>query len=308
MESAYLKTLMEVARTGNISRAAENLCITQSAASRRIKFLEEQYGYQLLDRSGPVLIPTEAGKIVFEKAQRVIALENDLRNELKKIGEQARISFACTRPFGIACLPAIVKKFMGKYEGKSNLRMSFEMPPNILEGMRENRHDVVVVEHWEQIDFSSFSTAALAEDEMVFISAPQLDLGTPFVEVDQLVGQRLYRRREDCCSGKLLARNMRVIGRDIAEFDKVLIYDDLHVIMDSVLAGEGIAFISRCLVENYLAQGVLLEHRVEGFVHGRSRTLAVNRASLPTKQLRYFVTCILKTLALAPITVDQMLA
>ncbi len=308
MELVYLRTLIEVTRTGNISRAAEKLCITQSAASRRIKYLEEHYGCPLLDRSGPVVTPTEAGRIVFEKARVMLALENDLRNELKTIVEQGRISFACTRPFGIACLPVIVKKFMGKYEGRSDLRLNFEMPPTILQGLRESRHDVVVVEHWEAIDFSSFSTAALAEDEMVFISAPQLGLGTPTVEVDQLVGQRLYRRREDCCSGKLLTRNMHVIGRDIAEFGKVLIYDDLHVIIDSVLAGEGIAFISRCLVENYLAQGSLLEHRVEGFVHGRSRTLAVNRASLPTKQLRYFIACILKALALTPSTADQMFA
>ncbi len=308
MESAYLKTLMEVARTGNISRAAEKLCITQSAASRRIKHLEEHYGCPLLDRSGPVLTPTEAGKIVFEKAQRMIDLENDLKNELIKIGERARISFSCTRPFGIACLPAIMKRFMGKYEGKSDLRLAFEMPSQILQGLRDNRHDLVVVEHWESIDFSSFATATLVEDEMVFVSAPRLGIGAPFVEVDHLFDHRLYRRREDCCSGKLLARNMQAIGRGLDEFDKVLIYDDLHVIIDSVLAGEGIAFISRCLVENHLALGALLEHRVKGFIHGRSRTLAVNRASLPTKQLRYFITCILEALALAPKTVDQMLA
>ncbi len=43
MESLYLKTLVEVVRTGSLSRAAETLHVTQPAVSRRIKFMEDQY-------------------------------------------------------------------------------------------------------------------------------------------------------------------------------------------------------------------------------------------------------------------------
>ena len=58
MELLYLKTLVEVVRTGSLSRAADILCVTQPAVSRRIKFLEDQYGYELLDRSGHRLRPS----------------------------------------------------------------------------------------------------------------------------------------------------------------------------------------------------------------------------------------------------------
>lgn len=67
MELAYLKTLLEMVDTGSFSKAADNLYVTQSAVSRRIKFMEDQYGYPLLDRSGPNLLLTDAGTVVADQ-------------------------------------------------------------------------------------------------------------------------------------------------------------------------------------------------------------------------------------------------
>jgi len=58
MELVYLRTFVQSLEAGSFSKAADALCVTQSAVSRRIKFLEDQYGYPLLDRSGPLLAAT----------------------------------------------------------------------------------------------------------------------------------------------------------------------------------------------------------------------------------------------------------
>lgn len=297
MESTYLKTFVEVVHSGNFSKAAEALFVTQSAVSRRVKYMEDQYGTMLLNRSGPVLQPTEAGWLVYEKARRMLALESELAKGLQTINDRKSLAFACTRPFGITFLPGIIKSFTGRYEGKIDIRLSFEMPHKALEGLRENRHDIIVVEHWEKIDFSPFSTLRLGIDEMLFVSAPQLGLSAPEVAVDDLLRQRLYRRKEDCCSGKLLAFNMMAIGRDPHEFGNILIYDDLHVIIESVCAGEGIAFVSSSLVAKELEQGKLRGHRVEGFCHSRRRTIAYRDELLQSQPLRYFINCVSNTFA-----------
>ena len=54
MDTRYLKTLQAVLESGSFSRAADDLNITQSAVSRRIRFMEDQYGMPLIDRSGGV--------------------------------------------------------------------------------------------------------------------------------------------------------------------------------------------------------------------------------------------------------------
>jgi LysR family transcriptional regulator, transcriptional activator of the cysJI operon len=292
METIYLRTFLEVVRHGSFSKAAEILFVTQSAVSRRIRFMEEQYGCQLIDRSGPLLKPTAAGAVVYENAWQMLELESSLASQLQKLKQRPSLSFACTRPFGIASLPDILKKFMNRFNGEVDIKVSFEMPPQALQGLREGRHDLIVLEHWDRIDFSPARQIPLGTDEMIFISSPQLGIPGPFATVDDLICRRLYRRREDCCSGKLLNANMTAIGRDPGEFDTILLYDDLHVIIESVRAGEGIAFISRSLVVGDIDRGELREHRVEGFSHVRSRTLAYRDDIVQNKSVRRFIDCL----------------
>jgi len=292
MESTYLKTFVEVVRCSNFSKAAESLHVTQSAVSRRIKFMEDQYGTLLIDRSGPLLRPTEAGQLVYEKARQMLELEGELASELQQLNGLSPLNFACTRPFGIAYFPAIMQKYMRKYEGKVDIRLSFATPPEALAGLRENSHDIIVIEHWDMVDFSPFGTIGLGEDEMIFVSSPKLGLPAPGVTIDELLSHRLYRRRDDCCSGKMLAFNLAAIGLDPNAFKNVLLYDDLHVIIELVSAGEGIAFLSKSLVDRQLKGGDLREHKVDGFGHSRKRTLAYREANCNNQPLRHLITCI----------------
>jgi LysR family transcriptional regulator, transcriptional activator of the cysJI operon len=299
METEYLRTFLETVRHGSFSKAAEVLYVTQSAVSRRIKFLEEQYGCQLIDRTGQMLKPTAAGALVYENAWQMLELEGSLAAQLQKINRRPSLHFACTRPFGIASLPDILKTFMNRFNGEMDIKVSFEMPPHALQGLREGQYDMIVLEHGDRIDFSPAREIPLGTDEMIFVSAPQLKIPGPVTSVDDLVRRRLYRRREDCCSGKLLNANMKAIGRDPGEFGTILLYDDLHVIIESVRAGEGIAFISRSLVDKDIEQGVLHEHRVEGFNHMRSRTLAYRGDIVRNKAMRRFIDCLTEPFGVA---------
>lgn len=291
MESTYLKTFVEVVHCGSFSKAAKTLAVTQSAVSRRIKFIEDQYGTILLDRSGPLLCPTEAGRLVNEKARHILEIEGELVNELHRMNVRPPVRFACTRPFGIAFLPAIMKKLIGRYEGKFDFTLCFETPSEALEGLREKRHDIIVIEHWDEIDFTPYDTISLGADEMIFISSPSLGLPAPLISVDELVCQRLYRRKKDCCSGRMLSSNMAAIGRDPNEFDNMMLYDDLHIIIESVCAGEGIAFISRSIVASQIEDGKLIEHKVGGFCHSRRRTLAYQNNNRHNQLIHDFITC-----------------
>ena len=299
IELGHLRTFFEVVRSGSFSKAADILFVTQSAVSRRIKLLEERYGCRLIDRSGPVLKPTKAGKIVYEKARQMLELEKDLDKQIHELNKRPVLAFACTRPFGSAYLPDILKRFMARYEGKIDFHLSLVTPPSALQGLRDNEFDLIVLEHWDSIDFAPFAAVGIGTDTMVFVSAPSLGLSVPEIAVDDLIPHRLYRRKEDCCSGKLLAHNMAAIGRDPREFSNILLFDDLHVIIESVLAGEGIAFLSRSLVHSHLEEGRLREHRVSGFTHERSRTLAYRHQNDRGEAFNYFLICIFDTFGLA---------
>lgn len=300
MESVYLKTLIETVNSGSLSKAAENLCISPSAASRRIKFLEEQYGYELLDRSGPVLKPTQAGSLVLNKALQLLDIERELLHGLSEMDSKPRIAFCCTPAFGIAYLPGILKDFMLGNDDMSDLKFFFKMPEIVVKGMKENLYDLAVIEHCACLDLNEFMTFQLPDDEMIFVSAPSLGIENNITDIDVILPQRLYSRNEGCCSKVFLDLNMQNIGRDSREFKQMIIFDDLHLIIKAVLDGEGVAFISRSVVAHYLESGLLHAHRIKGFRHDRQRTFVLNNTIQIHNKLVNFINCIFAAFLLPP--------
>ncbi|KAB2344945.1 LysR family transcriptional regulator [Actinomadura rudentiformis] len=71
-ELSALELLLAVVRLGSMGRAADELGITQPAASGRIKSMERQLGVALLERSPRGSRPTKAGSLVAEWAQQVM--------------------------------------------------------------------------------------------------------------------------------------------------------------------------------------------------------------------------------------------
>jgi LysR family transcriptional activator of nhaA len=67
-----------VAKEGHLTRAANQLHVSQSALSSQIRKLEEQFGYDLFIREGKTLILTELGTVVLNYAEGIFALGNEL--------------------------------------------------------------------------------------------------------------------------------------------------------------------------------------------------------------------------------------
>lgn len=277
MQLECFKTLVKTLGLGSFSKAADDLFVTQSTVSRRIQFLEDHYGAQLIDRSGQVLVPTDIGKIVLEKAQRILSLERDLAQQIQSMKENPGIRFCCTPAFGIAYLPEIMKSFMLSHSAISGVKFFFELPENVLEGLRNGSFQAGVIEHFEPYDLEGFDVVELPDDELVFISAPHLNLDER-TTMDDLIMHDLYIRKEGCCSSRLLAYNLNGIARNRAEFPRTIVCDDLHLIIDTVCEGNGVTFVSRSLVDQKIQQGLLREHRLPGFKHFQKRTLLLSRS------------------------------
>ena len=276
VESVYLKTLVEVVRTGSLSRAAEILCVTQPAVSRRIKFLEDQYGCSLLDRTGPKLRATESGRMVCQKAKALLAIEAELEAGLHRIEGKSRLSFSATPAFGTAHLPAVLQQFMATCGDSADLKFTFSMPNEILQGLGEGILDVAVMEGNTLLEPSSLSAFSLPDAETVFLSAPGLGVPSPQASMDTLLGFPVYTRREGCCSRMLLEQGLKGLGLGLDDFKKVVILDDLHLLIHSILGGEGLGYLPRDLVVNQIAAGSLRPHEVQGFEHSRKRSLVLN--------------------------------
>ncbi|MEZ5449533.1 MAG: LysR family transcriptional regulator [Thiolinea sp.] len=100
MDIAHLKTFLEIYRIRHFGKAAEKLCITQSAASARIKLLEEQLGTRLFTRSHGSVTPTPAGQRLLKYAEAVVT---NWEQAMQNVGLPDSIQ----QSLRIGCLPDI---------------------------------------------------------------------------------------------------------------------------------------------------------------------------------------------------------
>lgn len=300
MRTEYLKTLLVIYHVGSFSRAATELFVTQSAVSQRIKSLEEHYNCQLVDRSGPTLVLTEAGIIVARSAEQMLNIEAKLINEMKQQRGKSRLSICCTPTFGVAYLPRVIEQCKLHHADNIDLKFMFHSIDQTIKGLLENEFDLAVVEHCEQLEIPGFHTVELPMDELIFISSPLLNLPEPEIDIQQLLSQCLIAQKRGCASRMLLEQNLAQKGHKIEEFSRSIVLDDLRLILETVTSGGVIAFISRSLAEKQLAEGLLREHRVPGFIHVRRRTAIINKGRMDDPAVKEFIRCVAATFELQP--------
>ena len=75
MELDQITAFLEVARQQSFSRAGEKLYRTQPAISAQIRSLEQECGQKLFDRLGRRIFLTGPGEVLFEYAEKLVALQ-----------------------------------------------------------------------------------------------------------------------------------------------------------------------------------------------------------------------------------------
>lgn len=91
-----LRSFVLIVEQQSFTRAAEQLDRTQSAISLQVKRLEEQLGTQFFIRAGRGVKPTEAGDVLLDYAQRILALNDEL------VGRMVEPAIAGPVRFGIS--------------------------------------------------------------------------------------------------------------------------------------------------------------------------------------------------------------
>src|SRR5215213_4316516 len=81
-----IRYFVRVIEVGNITRAAEQLNVAQPALGLQIRQLEQELGVDLLVRHSRGVLPTEAGRILFDRANTILQLVQETQQEIKSLG------------------------------------------------------------------------------------------------------------------------------------------------------------------------------------------------------------------------------
>jgi LysR family transcriptional regulator for metE and metH len=166
LEIKHLRMICAIAETGNMTKAAEKLFLSQSALSQQLKDIEGKLKVGLFFRTSKKMILTETGKALLKTAQQVIGTLADTELEIAKLasGESGELKVGTQCIFCYKWLPRVMEIFQKKFPN-----IEFEIgnsndPVEELESKKYNFIITAVFEPEEQLTY-----LPLFEDQMVCI-------------------------------------------------------------------------------------------------------------------------------------------
>jgi LysR family transcriptional regulator for metE and metH len=147
MELRHLKMIQEVARTKSLTKAAENLYLSQSALSHQLKEIEDYFQTQLFIRQKKQMLLTKEGEVVLLSSQRIMdEIENttkQIRMMTEKDCGEIRLSTECYTSY--PWLSGFLKEFQSLYP-RVDIHIKAEATRHALANVLENKIDVGIFE------------------------------------------------------------------------------------------------------------------------------------------------------------------
>ena len=288
MDTRQLAAFCAIVDRKSFSQAAEQLGVTQPAVSLQIRSLEKRLGERLLDRSGRRVEPTEAGLRLYRSAQRMLALEQQLLEEVAGgNGElRGRLEIGCSTGPGATVLPLLLCEFQHENPGVE-ISLSVNDTLHVIDLVAERRLELGVVgaaPRHRAVTFEPFF-----QDEIVLAVPPGHRFAEKTVGLDELRSETLIVMQEGAGVRQMVDDELRAAGLRLRDLDVKLELGLQESVKAAVAAGHGVTFISRSSIEPELAGGTLAAARVEGLTPTREISLVRSTGRTPSRVAEAFV-------------------
>lgn len=169
MTLEQLRIFVAVAERQHVTRAAQDLNLTQSATSAAIAALEARYATRLFDRIGRRIELTEAGRLFLVEARAVLAQAAAAEAALDALAglKHGALSLAASQTVANYWLPPRMHRFHKAYPGIS-LHLAIGNTEQVADWVNEIRVDLGFVEG--EISNAALSITPLAEDKLVLVA------------------------------------------------------------------------------------------------------------------------------------------
>jgi len=168
-----LLLLVALGDEGNIHRAAEILHMSQPAASKLLKDLEDALDVTLFDRLPRGMSPTWYGEAMIRHARMALTSLGEAREEVEalKAGRFGTASVGSINTAGISLLPAAIASVKREYPSM-RIGMQIETSDVLLERLAQGKLDMIVARLFERHDKTNLRYERLAQEPISAIARP----------------------------------------------------------------------------------------------------------------------------------------
>jgi DNA-binding transcriptional LysR family regulator len=243
----------------------------------------------LLDRSGRRVEPTEAGLRLYRGAQRMLALEDQL---LQEVGHEdggaltGKLELGASSGPAGTVLPLLLCEFQRRNPGV-RVALAVSDTQRVVEQVARRELELGVVgaaRRHRAVAFEPFF-----RDEVVLAAPPKHAFAGRTVSLDELQREPLIVMQEGAGVRQVIEDELRGVGVRLRDLDLRIELGLQESIRTAVAAGYGVGFISRSAIESELAAGTIALARVEGLDPAREISLVRASGRVETRVARAFV-------------------
>ncbi len=286
MADRRLHVFHTVARLSSFTKAANQLHMTQPAVTFQVRQLEEQFNTRLFDRNHKRITLTEAGAIIFEYAEKILGLYEEMESSVGELTGEMRgvLLVGASTTIGEYLLPRVLGAFRNAYPAMK-VRMNVANTRDIVQQVENNTIDIGIVEG----AVSNFNLAIreCKPDQLVVILPRGHELSArDRVAPDELLDYQFVLREEGSGTREVLADYIREGGADPNKLDIVMELGSGESVKGAIESGLGISVVSEATVRKEAQLGTLEVRplapplqRAFSFVHQKQkfRSQAVER-------------------------------
>ncbi len=282
MDLHRLEVFCQVVEQKSFTRAAEAVFLSQPTVSEHIRTLEELVGERLIDRLGREVHPTQAGRILFRYARKILQLRAEAMQAIEqysgKLAGQLLLG-ASTIP-GTYILPHYVGLFKTLYPAiQTTLKISGSrlVAEMVLEGEVELG---TVGARWND---TTLAWQEIFADELVLAVPPEHRWAQrKAIGLDELAGEPFILRERSSGTRKVMEQLLLDHGFDPVRLTVVAEMGSTEAVHQSVRANIGVSILSRRAVAQDLDCGAvtvvpfkgLTMHRPFYLIHHKNRQLS----------------------------------
>ena len=257
-----LYSLLAVEATGNFTRAAEQLSLTQPAVSQHVRALEQELGVRIFDRVNNAVKLTHEGEIVVKYAKRMMALQENMKGELTNEKLQiASLTVGITHTAESNAIAEALARYVQRHENVT-VKVITGAADRLCGMLKNYEIDLAIIEGKKPDP--SLNYLMLDTDNLVLITSPDHRLAKKnSVTISDLKKERLILRLPTSTTRKLFVSALECSGMSLNEFNVVLEMDSVATIKDLIRRDFGVSVLARSACMDEISKRKLVALPIE---------------------------------------------
>jgi DNA-binding transcriptional LysR family regulator len=302
-----LRILKAIAAEGSFKRAADSLYVSQPAVSLQVQNLERQLDVPLFDRGGRRAQLTEAGHLLLEYGDRILALCQETCRAIEDLQnlQGGTLIIGASQTTGTYLMPKLIGVFRHTYPDVA-VQLHVHSTRRTCWSVVNGQVDLAIIGGEVPLELqSSLEIAPYAEDELALV----LPVFHPLAQKDTVQREDLYRLGFITLDAQSTIRKVidqiLVRGNIDPRLLKVeMELNSIEAIKNAVQSGLGAAFISVSAIEKELKLGALKRVNIENVAIKRTLSLILNPNRYRSKASEIFISKILPQLSTLTANID----